>query len=460
MDRGPALAPPENPVTFLVNTSFRRAALAAALAFLAAIAVLSLGRDETATAPAPSAELGSVRPSSAGTPAEIHRLQAAVRRSPRAAAPRVALAGEYLQRVRETGDAAFYARAETLLRGVLARDPDNADALVGLGGLALSRHDFRGGLALSRRADAGLAALPVTVDALVELGRYREARRTLQRLADLKPNLSTYARVSYLRELHGDLRGAASALALASAAGGPAPENAAAIDVLRGDLALVRARPGEARAAYARALAAAPRYAPAEAGRARLATYEADLAARGKAAGGRTAAAASRGLGVAIRRYSALVARLPLPEYAIALGEAELAAGRTRAARQDFALVRVQQRLLARAGVNTDVELAVFESDHGSRARGLRLARRAWAAAPSVRSADALGWALTRSGRPEEGRRWARRARRLGSADPLFAFHAGMSARGSERRRLLRFALDHGLGTRPWQARLAREALR
>ena len=338
-----------------------------------------------------------------------------MRRSPSAAAPRVALAGEYLQRVRETGDAAFYARAETLLRGVLARDPDNADALVALGGLALSRHDFRGGLALARRADAGLSALPVEVDALVELGRYGEARRTLQRLANLKPNLSTYARVSYLRELHGDLRGAASALALASAAGGPAPENAAAIDVLRGDLALVRDRPNESRAAYTRALAAAPMYAPAEAGRARLAAHQGQLV-------------------TAIRRYRALVARLPLPEYVIALGEAELAAGRPGAARETFALVRVQQRLLARAGVNTDVELAVFESDHGSRARGLALARRAWANAPSVRSADALGWALTRSGRADEGRRWARRARRLGSADPLFAFHAGMSARGAERR--------------------------
>ena len=103
----------------------------------------------------------------------------------------------------------------------------------------------------------------------------------------------------------------------------------------------------------------------------------------------------------------------------------------------------------------------MFESDHGDRARGLRLARRAWAAAPSVRSADALGWALTRSGRREEGLRWARRALRLGSADPLFAFHAGMARRaGAERRRLLRFALAHGLGARPWQALQAREALR
>jgi tetratricopeptide (TPR) repeat protein len=424
----------------LVNTPLRRLALAVGAAFLAALVLLSLGGR---SAPAPSAPpRETVRLHSAGgTVSEISRLQAAVRRAPAASAPRVALAGEYLQRVRETGDVAFYQRAEMLLRGVLAREPRNADALVALGGLALSRHDFAGGLRLARRSRAGLAALPVTVDALVELGRYDDARRALQRLADMKPNLSTYARVSYLRELHGDLGGAASALELAAAAGGPAPENAAAIDVLRGDLALVRGRQADARAAYARALSEAPTYAPAEAGRARLAAAEGRLPAT-------------------ISLYRGLVARLPLPEYAIGLGEAELAAGRTRAARQDLALVRVQQRLLTRAGVNTDTELAVFESDHGRPARGLRLARRAWAAAPSVRSADAVGWALTRSGRPDAGLRWARHARRLGSADPLFAFHAGMAARGAVRQRLLRFALAHGLGTRPWQTLQARQALR
>ena len=237
----------------------------------------------------------------------------------------------------------------------------------------------------------------MTVDALVELGRYGDARRALQRLADLKPNLSTYARVSYLRELHGDLGGAASALDLAAAAGGPAPENAAAIEVLRGDLALVRGRPAEARAAYGRALSEAPRYAPAQAGRARLAAY--DRQPRRSAFAGQWPTAGRCRPRPDHRLYRGLVARLPLPEYAIGLGEAELAAGRVRAARQDLALVRVQQRLLARAGVNTDTELAVFESDHGRPARGLRLARRAWAAAPSVRSADAVGWALTRSGR-------------------------------------------------------------
>ena len=160
-DRGPALAPLENPHDLPREHPFRRAALAAGLAFLVALAVLMARGDDPVAPRGPAAEVGSVRPSSASTAAEIRRLQAAVRRAPGAAAPRVALAGEYLQRVRETGDAAFYARAETLLRGVLARDPGNADALVALGGLALSRHDFRGGLALARRSDAGLSALPV-----------------------------------------------------------------------------------------------------------------------------------------------------------------------------------------------------------------------------------------------------------------------------------------------------------
>jgi hypothetical protein len=188
-----------------------------------------------------------------------------------------------------------------------------------------------------------------------------------------------------------------------------------------------------------------PAYAPAAAGRARLA------AATGDTAG-------------AIARWRRVVARLPLPEYVIALGETELAAGRVAAGRRDLALVRAQQRLLAGAGVNTDVELAIYKSDHGSRAGGLALARAAWAAAPSVRSADALGWALTRSGRANEGLRWARRALKMGSLDPSLRYHAGMAAlaagRRAEGRRNLRLAIAHGLAAQPFHLQRAQEALR
>ncbi len=91
------------------------------------------------------------------------------------------------------------------------------------------------------------------------------------------------------------------------------------------------------------------------------------------------------------------------------------------------------------------------------------LARRAWAQAPSVRSADALGWALTRSGDPRAGLVWARRALKLGSRDPLFLNHAGLTALAAGRRpagvRLLRLSLAHGLDGWPWQAQRARRAI-
>ena len=137
-------------------------------------------------------------------------------------------------------------------------------------------------------------------------------------------------------------------------------------------------------------------------------------------------------MAVSLRRMPKFL-RLPLPEYVVALGEAELAAGRAGAARRDLALVGAEERLLQANGVNTDVDLALYEASHGSSQRAVLLARRAYAAAPSVRSADALGWALTRAGHPASGLRFARRALMLGSRDPLFLYHAGIAARGAGR---------------------------
>jgi tetratricopeptide (TPR) repeat protein len=392
---------------------------------------------------------GSVAVHPRTTDGLIASLQATVRSHPREAGEYVLLADAYLQKVRETGDAGYYARAEGVL-GIARRiDPRNSALYTGLGTLALARHDFRDALRYGQRAHALapdlVRPLGVVVDAQVELGRYGAAARTLQQMLDAKPNLASYARTSYLRELHGDLTGAARAMRLAVDAGGAAPENVAYVQTLLGQLELTRGRLDAASHAYRLALYRFPGYAPAEAGLARV------DAARGR-------------LGPAIDRLRAVSTRLPLPEYVIALGEAELAAGRPAQARSDFALVRAEQRLLAANGVNTDTEIAVFEADHGSPARAVRLARRAWANAPSVRSADALGWALTASGHPRAGLLWAHRALRLGSRDPVFLYHAGMSARaagsGAEARALLRRALELNPHFSPLYAPRAERALR
>jgi tetratricopeptide (TPR) repeat protein len=231
---------------------------------------------------------------------------------------------------------------------------------------------------------------------------------------------------------------------LAVAAGGPAPENNAYVRSLLGELERRRGDTAAAREQFGMALALVPHFPAAEAGMARL-------------------DAAGRGLAAARRRLRGIVDTLPLPEYVVALGETELAAGDTTAAKRDLALVGAEQQLQQAAGVDVDVELAVFEADHGSPATAVTLARRGWAKSPSVRAADALGWALTRNGDPEAGYRWARRALRLGALDPVWRAHAGLSALAAgdrlQGRRQLRIALAHGLDGSPWQARRARRAL-
>ncbi|HEX8074582.1 MAG TPA: tetratricopeptide repeat protein, partial [Thermoleophilaceae bacterium] len=328
---------------------------AVAAAFLAALAVFGLlSRSD---APDPGAR-GGVADGAPGdvrsTDARIASLQGQVRNRPAGGGPYALLADAYLQKVRETGDAGFYSRAEGVLAAGRRRDPRSSAVAAGLGTLALARHDFRAGLRYGlearRLAPDVVRPLGVIVDAQVELGRYGDAARTLQLMVDRKPNLASYSRVSYLRELHGDLDGARRAMGLAVAAGGDAPENVAYVQSLLGDLELARGDLGAAGVAFRHARHDFPGYAPALAGLARVDAARGDLDA-------------------AIRRMRGVVDRLPLPQHVIALGELELAAGRRAAARRDLALVGAERRLLAAAGVNTDAEIALYEADHGSPGR-------------------------------------------------------------------------------------------
>jgi tetratricopeptide (TPR) repeat protein len=432
-----------------MNLTLPRPLLAAPLlAFAAAFALWAVLSHGGPSLPA-SAPDAVVAPHLTGTSADIPKLQAAVRAAPENPELRVDLAAAYLQKVRENGDPAFYSRANGVLAPALKTFPRNADVLTEAGLLALARHDFRGALALGERARAAepdmVDVSAVLVDADVELGRYGAAEAELQRYVDAKPNLAGYARVSYLRELHGDIPGAISAMKLAVAAGGPALENRAYVSALLGELERQRGDDAAARLAFRGAIVAVPGHPGGEVGLARL-----------DAAAGR--------LDAAIARLRTVANRLPLPEYVIALGEAELAEGRVAAGQRDLALVGAEETLLHANGVNTDVELAVFEADHGSPARAVALARKAWAEDPSIRAADSLGWALTRSGDAQQGLAWAHRALRLGSVDPLYRSHAGLAALAAghvaEGRRNLRMALRDGLDGYPWQALRARRALR
>jgi tetratricopeptide (TPR) repeat protein len=337
----------------------------------------------------------------------------------------------YVQEARVSADPSFYPKAEGALRRSLRLHPGgNFQALTGEGALAAARHDFAGALRWGERARAinpyNGNVYGVIGDAQVELGRYDDAFATFQRMVDLKPDLASYARASYARELQGDVPGALEAMQLAYDSAGTPEDRAFAASQL-GDLYFNSGRLDDAERSYREAAASAPEYMPPHAGLARVAW------ARGDVAG-------------AIRRFADVVSHYPSPEYVIALGDMDTVAGRHADAARQYATVRVEERLFQAAGVDVDLELALFDADHGDPAKAVAEARAEWNRRHSILVADAVAWSLFRAGRAVEALPYVRFAGQLGYRSALLAFHAGMIERATGDRpaavRDLRRALD------------------
>ena len=96
-------------------------------------------------------------------------------------------------------------------------------------------------------------------DALVELGRYRAAFDAIQTMVDTRPDLASYARVAYARELRGDVAGAERAMRLAFDAAG-SPSDAAWTAYQLAELAFGSGEVAAARGWYARGLDLDPSY--------------------------------------------------------------------------------------------------------------------------------------------------------------------------------------------------------
>jgi len=319
----------------------------------------------------------------------------------------------YQLRWRETADASFLPRSETALRRALRARPGEANAVLGLGSLALIRHEFREALAYGRRARLLLegSARPYGVigDALVELGRYEDAFAAFERMVALRPSLASYARVAYARELTGDLAGAVSAmrLTLDAAAGQHEPTAWSLVELTKLELGLGRT---EVAGRHARAaLRILPGYPSARAELARVELAE-----------GR--------IGRAIAEVRRAADAVPTLQAVALLADLLDRAGNGAEARRQRATVAVIERLLEANGVQVDLESAIYRADQGVRpGEAVALARRAWADRPSIYGDDALGWALARAGRCEEALLWATRALRLGTKDPLLYFHRGFA---------------------------------
>lgn len=315
-----------------------------------------------------------------------------------------ALASAYLLRVRETYDPTLYAKASALLDRADDLAPRDADVAIASGSLALARHDFaaalRWGLVAQAAAPDRPATYGVLTDAYVELGRYDDAVAAAQRMVDLRPDIASYSRVSYLRELHGDLDGAIDAMRRAVDAGAPRTEGTAWCEVQLGNLYLAKDDLGSAERAYENALQRVDGYVFALAGQAKV------LAARGDLAGA-----------AALDEQASQ--RLPVPDFVIALADLHARLGDTARATQDAELVSAMEQLFKANGVRTDVDLALFDADHDLRlADALAAARAEYAIRPSVTVAMILAWTEYKTGDLTGASAHAAEALRLGWRDP------------------------------------------
>ncbi len=343
----------------------------------------------------------------------------------------------------------LYGQAEMAFNEALKRDSQNVDALVGQGILALARHDFEGALGWVEQARAmnpyRAQILGVIVDAQVELGRYEEAMASAQAMDSLRPGLTSYSRISYLRELHGDTAGAIAAMERAVSSGVPTAEGALWARVQLGNLYFNSGDLAQAEQTYRHTLFFDPNYIYAQ------------------AALGRVAAARGR-YDEAISLYQPIVQRLPLPEFVIQLGELYEVTGGIEQAEQQYELVRAIQQLNAASGVDVDLELALFDADRGMNPMAaLEKARAAYSRRPHIYAADVLAWTLYLNGRYDEPWIYSQEALRLGTQDALLHYHAGIIAQALGEETAARQHLQQALEINPYfsimYAPQAREAL-
>ncbi len=171
----------------------------------------------------------------------IYGAQAAeLRRHPDNLEAHIKMAELFIQEARVTGEHPhYYPAALQMLQPVVATlekqpNPDLKQkdllfrALSHTASVQLSLHDFAHARETAARAIAinpyNAYTYGCLVDANVELGDYAKAVEVCDKMVGIRPDLRSYARVSYLREIYGDVKGAVNAMDMAVKAGYPGYE--------------------------------------------------------------------------------------------------------------------------------------------------------------------------------------------------------------------------------------------
>ncbi|MGW3300643.1 hypothetical protein [Streptomyces rubiginosohelvolus] len=452
---GATAAPPPPPT---LRTTLRRAAFGAVAAgvLLAGALVAVDDGDERPKEPGPVERAEAA--ATAGSPASLSDLTALigdrqkwVESHPKDAPSLATLGTAYVEWARRSADTAYYARAEQALKRSLEAQPGergNGAAWLGLAALANARHDFlaakRWGETVKKQQPKAWNVYPVLIDAYTGLGDQKAATAATETFGELRKGVPALARTADLYRGNGWREDAlATAREAADRATQPA-EKAEALHRL-GELARERGEPEEAVAQFDAAL-------------------RTDAAQYASLAGRARALAALDRTDEALAAYQSALEKLPRPQYALELGELYESLGLDGDARTQYAKLREMVAAAKKDGVDESLVLARFEADHGDPEAAVELLRAQWRGQHrSAAVADALGWALHRAGKSEEGLEYAQLAADTGVRNASYAYHLGVIQREladyGPARRNLEQAVRTDPAFSPLASPLAQEAL-
>jgi len=159
----------------------------------------------------------------------IENLLAVMRSNPSDIKTKLKLAYAYIQEGRSSGNHAYYDKAAlSLCDEILEKEKNNYEAICAKATVLLSQHHFSEAQPLAEKAIGinayNATAYGILTDAYVELGEYEKAIAAADKMVSIRPDIRSYSRISYLREIMGDTPGAIEAMKLAVGSGYPGQE--------------------------------------------------------------------------------------------------------------------------------------------------------------------------------------------------------------------------------------------
>jgi tetratricopeptide (TPR) repeat protein len=193
----------------------------------------------------------------------------AIKKNPEDLQQYVNLASVFVAEGRITGNNNYYGNAAMeMLNKVLENKTANKDivfqALNVKSAIELNMHQFKDALATAKQGVAlnnfNAGIFGALVDANVEMGNYDDAVKDCDSMMNVRPDLRSYSRASYLRQIYGQNDGAIEAMKMAVQAGLPGSENTEWARTTLGDLYLNFGKLDSASFEYRSSLVYRPNY--------------------------------------------------------------------------------------------------------------------------------------------------------------------------------------------------------